>query len=191
MITINISTNIAETIRQLRARQAQIPRATTVALNRTARDVKAEVDRQLPRIFDRPTPFTMRAIATRPATVASLTATVYIQPIQAKYLALQQVGGVRFPKGKAFGLPTDFPVNEYGNVPRGTIKKLLQRRDVFTGTVHGIPGIWQRQGRGLLLLFAWVPRTTYRPRFDFAGIARAVIERRIRANTRDAIAETR
>ncbi len=69
---------------------------------------------------------------------------------------------------------------------QGRIKRLLNRKDTFQGTIGGVAGVWQRPKRGrrsrggsgtigpsgLKLLVAYGSRTHYQPRFDFYGIAR-------------------
>ena len=108
---------------------------------------------------------------------------------QAEYLRLQIEGGTRTPGGRAIAVPTSkVELREYGNVigAQGRIKRLLNRKDTFQGTIGGVAGVWQRpkQGKrsrggsgtigpsGLKLLVAYESRAHYQPRFDFYGIAR-------------------
>ncbi len=190
MIVFSVTSNIKEVTDKLFGYlRRQIPYATARALTKTAQDVQADVTKELPKVFDRPNPFTMRAIAYDPANKSSLTSRVYIRPIQAAYLGLEITGGTRRPKKKALVLPTDYPTDQYGNIPRGTIKKLLARKDVFSGVVRGIGGIWQRTGHGLILLVSYEPKAEYKPRFDFQGIARRTITRVIGPNMDSAMRE--
>ena len=189
MFTINISSNVEQVMgRVVGEAQKQIPYAIALALTRTAAEAKLEVDKKLPEIFDRPTPFTMRAIGYKGATKQNLTSQVFVRDIQAKYLKLQVTGGTRTPRNRALVLPTDFPTDNYGNLPRGAVKRLLARSDVFSGKVRGVPGIWQRTGRGLVLLISYEPKATYQKRFDFVGIVRKVVEQRVRVNLEGALA---
>ena len=113
---------------------------------------------------------------------------VYIMDKQAEYLRLQIEGGTRTPSGRAIAVPTsNVKLNKYGNLigGQGRIKRLLNRKDTFQGTIGGVAGVWQRpkQGKrsrggsgtigpsGLKLLVAYESRTHHRPRFDFYGIA--------------------
>jgi hypothetical protein len=169
--------------------KSQIPFASALALTRTTQDVQREETATLPRVFDRPTPFTMNAIAIKAATKAILTATVYIRPIQAKYLALEIEGGVAMPKKTAIPVPVDIPLNQYGGMPRAIIKQLLRRADTFSGKVHGRPGIFQRKGREVIMLIGWEPSVRFEPKFDFFGIAQRVIRARLMLNFRAAIAQ--
>ena len=114
---------------------------------------------------------------------------VYIMDKQAEYLRLQIEGGTRTPSGRAIAVPTsNVKLNKYGNLigGQGRIKRLLNRKDTFQGTIGGVAGVWRRpkQGKrsrggsgtigpsGLKLLVAYESRTHYRPSFDFYGIAR-------------------
>jgi hypothetical protein len=187
-VTFNVSADISKAVARLRAIPSQVQFATALALTRTAQDVQREVTAQLPIIFDRPIPFTQRAIRIVMASKASLTSSVYIMPIAARYLAAEIAGGIETPMGKMFALPTNYPRDQYGNVPRGAVKRLLQRPDVFSGRVRGIAGIWQRlPGGRISLLFLYVPKALHRKEFDFAAIAEGVIQRRLLPNFAEAL----
>lgn len=181
--TLNVTSDIDKVMDRVAARyKEQIPFATAFAITRTVREAKFEVDKKLPEIFDRPTPFTRNAIGYQAATKQTLTGKVFIKDIQAKYLALEITGGERRPTGRALVLPTDYPTDQYGNLPRTAVKQLLRRADVFSGKVRGIPGIWQRTGHGLTLLISYAAVAHYQPRFDFAGIVQKVVAARIQVN---------
>jgi hypothetical protein len=88
--------------------------------------------------------------------------------------------------------PAGIALNEFGNIQRGKIRQLLARKDTFSGTVRGISGIWQRTGhKGLKLLVAYQDVRQVKPRFDFVGIARKSIERRLIPNLRARLASIR
>ena len=187
MLTISVKADIAKFSRDLdRQYIRQLPFATAKALTDTAKDVERAETKALPEKFDRPTPFTMRAFATRAARKNNLTATVYVRPIQAGYLRLEIEGGTLLPKRRALVLPTDLPTNQYGSIPKGAVKRLLARSDVFSGKVRGVSGIWQRTPRGLLLLIAYAAKATYKKRFPFYEIGTKVARERIEPNFRAA-----
>jgi hypothetical protein len=104
--------------------------------------------------LDRPTPFTQSGIAIIPATRENLTAWVIVKDIQSRYLEIAETGGQRAPKpGRPITVPVDQPVNAFGNIPKGKIKSLVQRSDVFVSTgkgrtAHLPPGIYARPKRG-------------------------------------------
>lgn len=87
----------------------------------------------------------------------------------------------------------DAPLDAYGNVQRGLYNRILsalrsnpdavltkKRRSTKSRAQYVVimpnsgrnlvPGIYQRSGRGLLRLFAYVSRTTYREQFPFYDI---------------------
>ena len=82
------------------------------------------------------------------------------------------------------------------------IKRLLNKKDTFQGTINGIAGIWQRpkQGKrsgggfgttgqsGLQLLVAYENTVTYQPKFDFYGIGERSVRKNISIEMGKAIA---
>jgi hypothetical protein len=195
MLTFNVTTNIAETIKKLQAQQKQISFGISRGLTWTARDVRQDVMTAMPQVIDRPAPFTMRGIGYTPATRTNLVASVFVRDAQAKYLKRTIVGGTRLPRGKALLVPTsEFPRDQYGNPSKAALKRLRTRKDVFAGTIHGVPGIYQRTGRGrakgIKLLVGFERQTQYdNPTFDFVGIARASIKRHLQRNIERSIAD--
>ncbi len=173
MINISVKVDITKALRKVRDfPDKQLPFAIASALTTTAQQTSNLLTNKLPEFFDRPTPFTMRAIGIERATKANLQARVFIKPDQLKYLIYGIEGGTRTPNKRAIPLPVDQAVNQYGNLPRGKIKQLLARKDVFSGSVNGIGGIWQRipGSRKLRLLIAYAPKASYRKRFPFYGL---------------------
>lgn len=104
----------------------QLPFATALALTQTARDAADAVTAALPDYLDKPTPFTRRAFRVRRAEKRNLTASVYAMDAQAQYLFWQVEGGVRQPTRVAQKLPTAIKLNEFGNIPKGEIARLIQ-----------------------------------------------------------------
>ena len=162
----------------------QLPFALARGLTAVAREGKEAVDARIPQAFDRPTPFTRRAVGVVAARKQSLAAEIYIKPIQARYLGLQETGGVRRPRsgGRALLLPAGARVNIYGNLPRRAVARLFARPDVFSGRVGGVAGIWQRPSRsrrrsGPRLLVAYESEARYRPRFGFGETVGTVVDR--------------
>jgi len=170
--------------------------ATAVALTQTAKDAQAAVSGALAQIFDAPTPFTQKAIAITPARKESLVAWVFAKDIQAKYLAVQEVGGAQQPRP---GAPLVVPVNirrtVYGGIGRGGIKRELGKRGTFTVGPNDHsklpPGIYRRaQGKRRLakpvLLVALEQSTQYKPRFGFKDRVLRVARDRFAPNFRTA-----
>jgi hypothetical protein len=146
----------------------QVPFAAARALNDTAAAAQIAVRRQLPSIFDRPTPFTMNSIGVQRATKATLEARVFVKDKQAEYLELQETGGTRQPKKRAILLPRLIRRNQYGNMPRGAVAAARAKPATFSGKLDGVPGLWQRlKGGATKLLAFYASKATYKPRFGF------------------------
>lgn len=170
----------------------QVPFAISLTLNETIDDVESNTRKRLPRVLDRPTPFTQRGLMTRKATKRRLLASVGFKRIQSAYLKFQEDGGERRPRRRAIPIPVGQRLNKYGNMPRAAIKRLLARPGVFSGEVRGVAGIWQRKRtrgqRGLKLLIAFKPRATYQPRLKFHEGALKTTRARIGINWRRSFA---
>lgn len=124
--------------------------AIATALTRTALDVKRGLLQQLPKVFDRPTPYTLNSLYTRPATAQRLQASVYFKDDAAasnqgtpatKYLMPEVTGGQRrtkrfevalqaagaLPKGW-FTVPgAGANIDRYGNLTAGQIIQILSQ----------------------------------------------------------------
>lgn len=113
--------------RQVANVQKQVAFAASKALNATAKEVQKAIPSVLAQSLDKPTPFTTSENSTfiRPATKTKLEAAVLFKDRQAGYLKYQLEGGVRTPTRKALRLPSAIGLDQYGNLPRGTIKRLV------------------------------------------------------------------
>lgn len=107
MLEFNVKGDVREITRHLSATsQRHIPYATARGLTKTVQFVAEKLREELPRVFDRPTRFTMNAFFIRPATKARLWAEVKIKDEAfkgtpaIKYLAPGIFGGAR--RRKAF-----------------------------------------------------------------------------------------
>jgi hypothetical protein len=125
--------------------QRQIPFAVTLTLTRLARLIADEETRTIQQVFDRPTPWTQRAVFTKPATKQTRAAWVGIKDDASKgvpaskYLYAEVVGGERRAKRSerslqlkglipqdAFVAPSSaLKLDAYGNVPQGTMTRIL------------------------------------------------------------------
>lgn len=175
-----------------RALIRQIPFALSVGLNAAAAKAKTEVERRIDRAFDRPTPFTRRAVATLRATKSNLSAAVIIKDAQAAYLFRQEIGGQRRPARRALVVPVGARLNQFGNLGRNALKRLLARPDVFVGTIKGVGGVWERFKsrrtgfKGVRLLIAFEPTANYKPRFGFVDTVQASVLATIADDMREA-----
>lgn len=148
---LNITSNIAELRKELTEfSDRRFNAAMATALTRTASKIKADVVAELPRIFDRPTPYTLNSLYVTGATANKLQAETWFKDDRAStkagtpavnYLLPHVDGGNRRTKRlevalRAIGaLPDGFFVvpggganlDEFGNVSRGQIVQVLSQ----------------------------------------------------------------
>lgn len=155
MFDLNVKVDIKPLTRTLDdLARRQVPFATAKALTAVARKVQDAQRAALPSVFDRPSLFTQRSIGVKAARKADLTAAVFVKDIAAQYLEPFEFGGQHhLPASKRGGTlfnPKAVPLNQYGNLPKNTLKRLSGRKDVFVGSVmfkssgQTVSGVWQR-----------------------------------------------
>jgi hypothetical protein len=147
----------------------QFPFSAALALTRTAEIGRDDVKLGMAQTFDRPTPFTLNAITIRPARKTRLEAAVLVKDLQAEYLRLQELSGVRQPKKRALITPAAVKLNRYGNIPNRGLARLKAKPSTFVGTVKGIAGFWERDAEAgtvkLLARFDGPKQVTAHPFF--------------------------
>lgn len=172
-------------------------------LTRVAKAAATDVQDDLSSVFDRPTPFTLRAVASSWATPDTLTSTVFIRPDQLDYLSVQITGGERTPEpGSPVNVPGAANLNAYGNLPRRAIKRYIAQKTTFVAdgkgrTAHLKPGIYRRAksgkrrrgGKGTLgavtntgslsLLVGFKPVARYGARFGFVKLVERSVNRNL------------
>lgn len=170
---------VESNIRQVRswfnaAERKQLPFAIALALTRTAQHVKVEEVTEMKRVFDRPTPYTLNALAVKPATKKDLVADVRFKDFASlpakRYLNPNVHGGGRshkrsekaliaaghLPGGRYLVAGRTAPKDRYGNIPGGTITRILSQvkaqRDPTQNTSRrgaGSRGYFYLPGRGV------------------------------------------
>jgi hypothetical protein len=123
----------------------QLPFATALALNRTAKLVKDEIREEMTRVFDRPTRFALNSLATKPAKKTDLEAMVFLKDVYAggtpaiNFIGPAIFGGKRHAKSHELALrrsgilasnmfadpARDVQLDQYGNIPRAKLRKML------------------------------------------------------------------
>jgi hypothetical protein len=171
----------------------QMPFAASVALNRTAWDIKKKgLDPAMDEEIDTPTPFTKKAVRVKNSTKHRLVAFVYLSPLQAKYLGFIIRGGTRRPNKHAILFPVKQKTNKYGNMPRRAVANLLKNPKVFSGIPHGrtTPGLYKRLGpkgrKQLHLMVSYQKRATYNKQFHFYEIAERTASKAFKKNMLEA-----
>lgn len=183
----------------------QAPFAMAKAMTMTVRQAKVAEDAHIMSVFDRPTPFTKRAVAFEGANKRNLKASVFVKEDQAKYLAAQAQGGQR--KFKPFeeqfagsastmvALPgRGVALNQYGNVSKAKIKRIAQdlntsgkAKRFFKGKPKGqdLPeGIYTRTNKNTQItpLLVFANAAVYQKRFNFSELAKATITAQFATN---------
>jgi hypothetical protein len=200
-----LTDNLADVMERTKLLHPQAKFAASLALNAAVRAARDAMPGEVSSVFDRPTAFTQQGFFTTPSNKSSLVATVGVKDRQASYMQYQVEGGERKPTRKALRLPSAVQLNEFGNLPTGLIRQLVQRAkankratkgqakrfgvsqglDLFYGEPgDGRPaGIYKRvvlsKGRHQLIPLVVFPQRTarYERRFDFYGVAQREVRR--------------
>ena len=152
-IGISVSADLRSLTRALNdLEKKQLPFATATALTAVAKRVQAAEKAAMPKVFDRPTPFTVNSIGVKAARKSNLEALVFVKDIAAAYLMPYEFGGPHklIGSGKTWLNPKDMALlNQYGNFSKAALKRLEERSDIFVGSIktksgQSIGGVWQR-----------------------------------------------
>lgn len=190
---LSIRSDLKKLTKKLTAlEKKQIPFALAKAVTDTAKSVQVAVTRQLKSDIDRPTPFTQKAVGMKRATKKNPEATIFIKPIQSKYLKYQIDGGTR--KATA-----DSPVliarekqrNKYGNLPRNKLSRLKAQSKLIVKDRLAM----QRLKRSVKPLAYFAKQAVYKPRFKFYERAKSTTQQtfkhKFKAALRQALATAR
>jgi len=150
VITISVKSNIKDLLDHLQLLEKDVRTATAIALTRTAWKVRAAEMEEMPRVFDRPVPFTLNSVLVRQATRESLAAKVWLREeggkgnAPFKFLEPEIVGGPRrmkrFERAMAGILPPGMMavpgegarLDAYGNMSAGQIVQILSQLRIQT-----------------------------------------------------------
>lgn len=146
----SITHNFPQVVKALRDHGAGGRRAVREALNRTVEWAETDVRRELPKVFDRPVPYTLRALKVFYASTANLTAMLWFKQRSAdqdKMWAAPQIeGGSRamkpmelrlqragiLPHGWMVMPGAAMPLDAYGNISRGEVSRILNVLGTYT-----------------------------------------------------------
>ena len=220
-VQIDIRSNVQEVRRWLDdAQKKQLPFATVYAMTLTAKDARTEEISVMQRVFDKPTPYTLNALQVKPATKRTMVAKVEFKegfrgtPAK-RYLNPHVNGGPRSQKsselqiapllkGYSYLVPArGIPLNQYGNVPGGTLRKVISQLGVSRNADANASGsrrskgnrkaqaffvskrgdmVMQRKGKTVTPFLVGVKAPQYQKRFPFYETAQAVIKQRLPVN---------
>jgi hypothetical protein len=179
--------SVAQQIQRLVAKLGKFNRTVSAdiarGINDTAFRAITELRRQASLKLDRPTPFTLSGFRYNKATPTSLNARVYVDPLRARYMMYQVLGGTRRPRGKKFiPVPVGIRLNQYGNIA-GKQRGLVRNDRQFLGTIKGVHGVWERQRSGKVKLLVEFERSVqYKARFPFYKIVQGIAKTHLLAN---------
>ena len=144
MININAKFDVKAAVEQLAyAKDKQLPFATSLAINNTAKIIKDREIHEMRDVFDRPTPYVLNSIFIKTSNKQNLTATVGIKDTgrkpAAKILLAEIDGGSRRLKGyevalrAAGALPNGYytvpgeaaTMDQYGNIAPSQLRQIL------------------------------------------------------------------
>lgn len=176
---ISVNSNLASAISRIQnLRRDQLPFATSLALNQTAKDVQQAEKDEIRTRFKAPTPYVQNSPRVKFSTKIDLQASVYIGGAVERSLLAQVEGGTRKQKPYERYLTGILPANwvvvpgkgakidQYGNMARSQLLQIVRtvrgstrsKGDYFISSPSQpqkarnggrLPyGIWQRAGRG-------------------------------------------
>lgn len=205
MVTIEL-----QGLRELMARmddagKRHMPFAMAKALTQTARQTAAAETAHINAIFDKPTPFTQRAVGVTPATKATLSTRIFVKDVQAKYLLPEATGGRRGFKTFEEKFATDgvpqialpgpgVQLNQYGNISKAKIMRIVKdtstygvNKRFFKGVPkgHALPaGVYARANNNthITALLTFATDAVYKKRFEFSAVANDTITANFEAN---------
>ena len=172
-VNIGIAPGASEALRKRMGLQySKIGVAVTRGLNDTAFEMRRRERLELPRIFDRPSPWTIRGINVRKATPEKQVAVFYVQLSQARYLLKQEKGGISYPRrGRRIMVPTEEAepqTNELGSLGKGGVQKLKQLAGArYVTLASGLNAMVRQNALGLTVLAVFLRFVRYKPRYKF------------------------
>lgn len=198
---ISVKSNADDVAKQLKGLGKRIPYTIKDGLNSTAFEVQKSLKKDLPKYIDNPTPYTLRGLQVKKATLRELTAVVGfagggfgrlnnpgIEP--AEYMARLIGGGERRPTTgrEALLMPASKQrLNKYGNLTRAARKvgKRAEGRQFFIASerdpqsYHLAPGLYRRMGKSkrIQALILFKQTATYRKQYDFPMLALNLVQR--------------
>lgn len=184
---IHVTVDTREVDRLLRGMEKQIPFTTSVAINKTAENIRDEIIKTLPNKFTLRTswwkPRTRYGFNVKPSNKRYLTAEVYTR---APWMISHEYGEIRRPRGTAFAVPTE-------NVKR-TKKQLISKAQKpralqYAFIVQSRKGavLAQRIRGALRVMYGLEKQAPIKATLGFAATANRVANKLLMRNIEDAV----
>lgn len=151
MLKINVTHNFKQVSDAMASAKRQVPFALARALTKTAQDVKTAQQKEIEKVFDRPTRYTRNSVFMKAATKARPEAEVWLKwgSRPEHYLLPQIKGGLRpqtrfeermrktgYINANERLVPTKYaPLDADGNIGKGTVTRILSQ--LKTAVVQG------------------------------------------------------
>jgi hypothetical protein len=207
MIKMTLNVDMSGLLKKMALAREELPKATAIALTETAKGVRTDLYQGM-RVFAHASRFTLNSLYVKFADKRALEAgaVVGIKQKQQQYLRPEIFGGSRdksiekvlsaanLPPSGMFVVPTANAKLVGGRVSLAWLRKIVsqllidktakKRRNaplIFALQVREKtlrPGIYQKRGGTITPLLFFEPSVTYRPKFDFYGVAEASARRR-------------
>ena len=183
----NVKGDLKEIKKSLtRLEKKHMPTATAKAINNTLFQIMDAEKAQIPKKFDRPTNFTVKAFKINMAKINRMYGDIHIKPEQWKYLKYQIDGGTR--RGR-IGVPIkgNAVLNKFGNIPGRGKGRFIKGKKQFAAKLNGTDGVWMKTGGkknpGLKLMVKFKDSVTYAGGlFPFHKIADGVTKNKFKRN---------
>jgi hypothetical protein len=204
---ISVRFEAEQAIKKYRGMEKQLPYALSVAINRTANDVKqAEID-EIKRVIDNPTPYILKAgVYVRYSNKARLQAEIKLNdkagrgtPV-AKILAAHIEGGARsakpfelwlqsrgyMPHGWKLVPSRELKLDRYGNISNAKIRQIMSglgsgpndKGKAFF--IMKNVGIYERYGKGRNIVkpvAVFVEQASYKAKYEYVEVGKRAVRR--------------
>jgi len=166
------------------ALQEELAKEATVVANQLAFDVRRAFQGELREEIDRPKPYTLQGVQVTKALPGTHTSKIYIASDsegqggdRTDYLQRLIEGGTRIPKRRVLAVPSELVQDQYGNLRRNEVKRLMAEAKRMRGRgkkakqaraekeylFANKQGIWLRyaNSRKITMLVAFVGQAKY------------------------------
>ncbi len=184
---ISVKADVRKVRRRLnRIQRQQIPFATSVAINNTAKHLAGAtgrdpgvLGRSMSRYMDRPRKQTINSLRYTKSTKRNLVASVYPLPWADEYLQYLVYGGTERRKKNRLVAPVDKArTNAHGNITGKRRGTFIRKRD-WVETYKGVTGVWTQKGKNgpVRLVHVFKNSMQYKKQWPFHRLAQRSVQK--------------